>query len=85
MKPEKKYNLMRKYAQELNLLISVWNIEDIQQVRPDLNDEQAWEVLQLAERRHDAEHGINWDILSIHADDLYPEPEETATAEGGAS
>lgn len=85
MKPEKKYDLIRKYAQELNLLISVWNIEDIQAVRPDLNDEQACEVLDLAERRHDAEYGINWGILRIHANDLYPEPEETATAEGGAS
>jgi len=52
----------------------VWCIEDVQEVRPDLTDDQAWEVLQAVERRHDAEIGINWLTLEIFADDLFPEP-----------
>jgi hypothetical protein len=48
-----------------------WGIEDVQSVREDLNDEQAWEVLKQVERRHDAEIGINWDYIAAVADDLY--------------
>lgn len=52
-----------------------WGIEDIQSIRPDLTDEQASTVLQAADRCHDAEIGINWDVLRFHADDLFPSPE----------
>lgn len=49
----------------------IWCIDDVQEVRPDLTDEQAWEVLQAARRYHDANIGINWDVLSCHADMLF--------------
>jgi hypothetical protein len=52
----------------------VWCIQDVQEVRPDLTDDQAWEVLQEVERKHDAEYGINWTTLEIVADDLFPRP-----------
>jgi hypothetical protein len=51
-------------------IASIWSIEDVQEVRPDLTEEQAWEVLQQVERGHDATIGINWDVLSCHADQL---------------
>ena len=63
-------------------IAAIWSIEDVQQVRPDLTDEQAWEVLQQVKRRHDAEIGINWIVLECHADMLHDdapdadEPEE---------
>ena len=50
-----------------------WCIEDVQNVREDLNDQQAWEVLLAVWGRHDAEIGINWDYIEAVADDLYPE------------
>lgn len=53
----------------------IWHVEDVQSVRPDLSDDEAWEVLQAAKKRHDAGIGINWDVLEHHADALYPEPE----------
>jgi hypothetical protein len=31
-------------------IASIWSIEDVQEVRPDLTDDQAWEVLQQVER-----------------------------------
>lgn len=51
----------------------IWDIADVQSIRDDLSDEQALHVLHEARRRHDANIGINWDILKIHADELYPE------------
>ncbi len=55
-----------------------WGLEDVQSIREDLSDEQASAVLQAADRCHNAEVGINWDVLRTIADDLFPEfvPEE---------
>jgi len=50
----------------------VWCIEDVQQQRPDLNDAQAWEVLQECRGRHDCDIGFNWELVDIVAEDLYP-------------
>ena len=50
----------------------IWDVEDVQSVRRDLSDEQALQVLRTAKRRHDANVGINWDVLKIHADELFP-------------
>lgn len=60
----------------------VWSIEDVQQVRPDLSDEQSWQVLQRANSRLDAGMGITWHILEYHADHLFgaaPETDEAYT------
>jgi len=50
----------------------IWSINDVQGVRPDLTDEQAFDVLQAVERRHDTTIGITWDTLEIQADLLFP-------------
>ncbi len=50
----------------------VWHIDDVKEVRPDLTDEQCRAVLRQADERHDATIGINWEVLEIHADDLFP-------------
>jgi hypothetical protein len=52
-------------------IASIWSIEDVQSIRPDLSEEQAWEVLQAADRHHDATLGINWDVLACHAEMLF--------------
>jgi hypothetical protein len=54
----------------------VWCIEDVKEVRPHLTDDQAWEVLQEVERKHNAELGISWMTLEIFADDMFPEPDD---------
>jgi hypothetical protein len=51
----------------------VWSIADVQSIRPDLTDEQASDVLKSLKRNHDATIGINWDLIEIIADDLFPE------------
>jgi hypothetical protein len=54
----------------------IWGVEDVREVRPDLNDDQAWQVLQTIDRRLDSVHGINWDTIEIVAEELFgPEPQ----------
>jgi hypothetical protein len=50
-----------------------WCIDDVKDVRPDLDDEQAMEVLEFVKDRHDATIGITWRTLEYAADYLYPE------------
>lgn len=50
----------------------VWSIEDVQSVCPDLDDDQAWQVLQRCCRVHDCSVGFNWLLIEYVADDLYP-------------
>ena len=54
----------------------LWHIDDVKGVRPDLTDEQCMEVLEQCDRRHDTDIGITWQVIEIHADDLFPEPRE---------
>jgi len=55
---------------ESRQIADVWGIQDVQSVRPDVSDDQAWAVLQRARRRYDAATGINWDVLAGHADEI---------------
>jgi hypothetical protein len=55
---------------------NLWHTDDVRQERPDLTEEQAWEVLEACEDSHDANIGINWEVIRIHAADLYPESEQ---------
>ena len=50
----------------------IWDIEDVQDIRPDLSDTQAMEVLLEVEHRHDSSIGISWDTLDIWAQELFP-------------
>lgn len=58
---------------ELGFIADLWHIEDVQQVRPDLTDQQAWSVLRACMDDRDANIGINWDVVGIHAAVLFPE------------
>ena len=51
----------------------IWCIEDVQSVRPDLTDQQASNVLKTLKENHDADVGINWEIIEIEADTLFVE------------
>jgi hypothetical protein len=64
-------------------IADVWSIEDVQEVRPDLTDDQAWEVLRRAEDNFDAEAGINWDILSYHAQMLFGDAPDADESDEG--
>jgi len=74
-------NKMRKNSTEKNKELSIaiiWHIDDVLEVRPDLSREQAFQVLKQAKESHDANIGINWDVLSDCAESLFAEREEDA-------
>jgi hypothetical protein len=61
----------------------IWDVDDVIATRPDLTDDQAWDVLQAVEQYHDAGVGINWEVLEFQAEILFgPEPEPETTEEG---
>ncbi len=60
-----------------------WHIDDVKEVRPDLTDEQARQVLHLCRDQHDANIGISRDVLSIWAALLFPEPDEAGESKDG--
>jgi hypothetical protein len=51
-----------------------WYISDVKQVRPDLTNDQAQAVLQCIRDNHDANEGVNWDVIEHTAQDMYPTP-----------
>ncbi len=66
-------DLDAKLAERRQIAI-IWDIEDVNEVRPDLTEQQAFEVLENVKRHHDATIGINWDTLQCVADELFGEP-----------
>lgn len=59
----------------------IWGIEDVQEMRPDLNDGQSWEVLQQCDNEHDRNSGITWDSLARIADEMFPYADTGAAEE----
>ena len=77
----KRSSLAKQAQEEIECLEShtvffTWTIEDVQSVREDLTDEQAYEVLVECENNHDADVGMNWDTISVVADNMFPEHED---------
>ncbi len=58
-------------------IAAIWGIEDVRSIRPDLSEEQAWEVLQQVDHDKDAELGITWLTLEMAADHLFGDAPET--------
>ena len=71
------HDLLAKHRQ----IAAIWSVEDVEEIRPDLTEDQAWEVLEQVGDKDNAEYGINWTTLEIIADELFPEPDDaTQTA-----
>ena len=58
----------------------IWGLDDVRTLRPDLNDEQCWEVLQDVDRHKDAGLGISWFTLESAAESLFGDAPETGEA-----
>jgi hypothetical protein len=74
------YNVLRDIANltydnggEADTIAITWHADDVLEVRPDLTREQARQVLKYAQETHNAEIGINWDVLRVDAEEIYPE------------
>jgi hypothetical protein len=64
---------LRRLLEEQGCIVAIWTIEDVVEVRPDLNEIQCREVLKLCDRYHNAEIGLNWDLIRDCAEELFPE------------
>jgi len=64
---------MAFYDEKTETLIIKWNVEDVQSVRPDLNNEQANDVLYVLAENFDANIGVDWDVITMTAEQLFPE------------
>lgn len=58
------------------MIADIWSIEDVQSQCERLTDDEAWSVLQRVERRFDAGVGINWEVIDLIADEMYPDETE---------
>lgn len=51
-----------------------WYVSDVLEIRPDLTEMQAWEVLEtIFNSALLREHGVNLDVISDTASTLFPE------------
>lgn len=50
----------------------VWSIEDVQGQDETLTDEEAMNVLDMLENKHDCNYGISWDTIDDTIANLYP-------------
>lgn len=75
---------IKQWLSANRLVAIMWGVEDVQSVRPDLDDTQSWEVLQECAHCHDCELGFNWSLIETVADNLFPEPDTDDADEGGS-
>ena len=62
---------MNNFNPERQIAI-IWSLEDVQEIRPDLSDDECMKVLSLIENKHDASLGVTWSTLDFWAYYLYP-------------
>jgi hypothetical protein len=53
---------------------AIWQVDDVQMraeaLSVELSDQEAVDVVENIDRRHDAEIGINWDVLDCHIEGI---------------
>ena len=59
-------------AKDYKITIS-WSVEDVLYLDNSLTTDQCIDVLDKAEKHHDANYGISWDTLSWYIDDVKEE------------
>jgi hypothetical protein len=68
---------MATFDARTGMLVDEWCVDDVLQQRPDLNWEQASDVLGFMAEKFDANIGINWSVIDFAAEYLYPEENES--------
>jgi len=48
----------------------MWQMADVQALDSTVSDDQAADVLEAVEHRHDCNDGISWDTLQFHIDSI---------------
>jgi hypothetical protein len=63
-------NVPERLARSRSIAL-VWTVEDVRKVRPDLTENQAWGVLEHAQRTYDPDQGLTTGRLRDHALGLF--------------
>lgn len=63
---------VQDYLNENKCVAIIWTIDDVKSVRPDLDDEQCYAVLQEYQQGYDCNANGDWDALETHAEELFP-------------
>ena len=66
-------------GQEKDTISLSWSIQDVQENtlnERDISDDQARAILQLVNKNHDANVGVNWEVLDVWADYYFDEIEK---------
>jgi hypothetical protein len=50
-----------------------WCIDDVREQCPSLDDNESKEVLKYMYRKHDANHGINWEVIDYSIRECFHE------------
>ena len=70
------YDNVRDYIDQTNAEISiVWGVEDViaqaEESGIEITDDQAYKLLTHMKRNHDAESGINWDVIDCYLQNMH--------------
>jgi hypothetical protein len=60
-------------------IADTWDVSMVQEIREDLSDKQAMQVLWAVYKESDSEKGINTSVIESWADALFPLKEEAET------
>jgi hypothetical protein len=60
-------------------IADVWHFSMVQEIRQDLSEEQAMQILWAVYKESDSEKGINTSVIESWADALFPLKEEAET------
>jgi hypothetical protein len=58
------------FTDKIDEITIVWGIDDVRSIAEDLTDDQCREVLQMAKNNHDANVGINWEVLEQYVEEV---------------
>lgn len=69
----------------LKKITITWTTEDVKKLARErfrglnITDDQAWEILKKVKEKHDANEGINWNVLEIYVTEWVKNKESKAT------
>ena len=75
-------NLIRELLQRQRQVAVIWCCDDVKSVRPDLTDDQCFDVLKQCRDQHDCQYGFTWTFIEDVAQNLFGDAPETDEGEG---
>ncbi len=70
-------NLIQQLLRRRRQVAVIFCVADVKGIRPDLSDEQCWDVLERCMDQHDCEWGFTWSFITDIAQELFGDTPET--------